>query len=80
MFGQNNITGQSKEIKIDSKNRIFIPNYTEVEAGEEISLMYDLYRKKLLILELKEFEDKADKFIKELDRLVKDTKRLRTTI
>ncbi len=67
MFGEKEIVGHT--ILTISKNRITIPSFTGVEIGEQINPMYDIRKKKLLLMKVSEFEAKLEHFEKTITEL-----------
>jgi len=60
MFGEKAIFGQS-ELTPDNKGRIFIPVYTQREAGEELVLLYNAELKLYEIYSVSKLEEKFKK-------------------
>lgn len=64
MFGEKPIVGQTI-IRIQ-KDRIILPKFTHVEAGEEVSATLDPYQKKIILLQEKELIERLDKLHKKM--------------
>ncbi len=66
MFGENLLIGQ-KKVKIDGKNRIYLPPFTKAEKNDEIALINKIdttgypYIKLYLIKKYKEIAEKLKK-------------------
>ena len=68
MFGEEQIIGKTV-LKVDEKGRITLPKFTQAEPGEEIALMYDLRRTKIVIYAMMEFEAKLKEAGEKIDEL-----------
>ena len=58
MFGEKPIVGQTI-IRIKN-DRIILPEFTHVEAGDEVSATLDLYQKKIILLQEKELIERLN--------------------
>lgn len=58
MFGEKPIVGQT--ILRISKDRIILPSFTHVEAGDEVSATLDPYQKKIILLQEKELIERLN--------------------
>ncbi len=58
MFGEKPIVGQTI-IRIKS-DRIILPSFTHVEAGDEVAATLDPYQKKIILLQEKELIERLD--------------------
>lgn len=58
MFGEKPIVGQT--ILRISKDRIILPSFTHVEAGDEVSATFDPYQKKIILLQEKELIERLN--------------------
>ncbi len=72
MFGEKQIVGHT--ILRVSKNRIVVPQFTGVEIGEEITPMYDIKKKKLLLIKAQEYQEKQEKFEKAIKEMYEEGK------
>ena len=58
MFGEKPIVGQT--ILRINKDRIILPSFTQVEAGDEVSATFDVYQKKIILLQEKELIERLN--------------------
>lgn len=73
MFGEKPIVGQTI-IRIKS-DRIILPKFTHVEAGEEVSATIDPFQRKIILLQEKELLERLETLHKKIN-LAKEEKRL----
>jgi hypothetical protein len=65
MFGEKPIVGQT--ILRINKDRIILPSFTHVEAGDEVSATFDVYQKKIILLQEKELIERLNTLLKEIN-------------
>ena len=73
MFGEKPIVGQTI-IRIKS-DRIILPKFTHVEAGEEVSATIDPFQRKIILLQEKELLERLE-VLHEKMKLAREEKRL----
>lgn len=73
MFGEKPIVGQTI-IRIKN-DRIILPKFTHVEAGEEVSATIDPFQRKIILLQEKELLERLETLHKKMN-LAKEEKRL----